>query len=185
MKNLFKSVICMTASLLLAAQCWAQKPESWPTKKIRILVPYAAGGPADLVARELAQVLASDLKQTVTIENMGGAMGVPALSAASRAEADGHTLLLSAMGNMVLQPILSKHGGAELIAKLKPVGTVSTAPHVLVVSSKLPIKTVSELVDYAKANPGRISFASAGTGGTAHLGMEMFKSLSGTDVLHS
>jgi tripartite-type tricarboxylate transporter receptor subunit TctC len=180
MKNSLKYAVCMWASLVLAANCWAQKTEAWPTKNVRILVPYAAGGPADLVARELAQVLASDLKQSVTVENMG----VPALSAVARAEADGHTLLLSAMGNMVLQPILSKHGGGELIAKLKPVGTVSTAPHVLVVSSKLPIKTVPELIDYAKANPGRISFASAGTGGTAHLGMEMFKSLSGTDVLH-
>jgi tripartite-type tricarboxylate transporter receptor subunit TctC len=184
MKISFKHALCVSVSLLLTASSWAQKSEPWPTKNVRILVPYAAGGPADLVARELAQVLASDLKQSVTVENMGGAMGVPALSAVARADADGHTLLLSAMGNMVLQPILSKHGGGELITKLKPVGTVSTAPHVLVVSSKLPIKTVSELLDYARANPGRISFASAGTGGTAHLGMEMFKSLSGTDVLH-
>lgn len=164
--------------------CWAQKAESWPSKSIRMVVPYAAGGPADLVARELAQVLAADLKQTVTVENMGGAMGVPALSVVARAEPDGHTLLMAAFGNMVLQPLLSKHGGGELVAKLKPVGTVSTAPHVLVVSSKLPIKTVQELVAYAKAHPGQISFASAGTGGTAHLGMEMFKSLSDTDVLH-
>nr|WP_315262948.1 tripartite tricarboxylate transporter substrate binding protein [uncultured Limnohabitans sp.] len=184
MKNSLKYAVCMMTSLVFVANAWAQKTEAWPSKNVRILVPYAAGGPADLVARELAQVLANDLKQSVTVENMGGAMGVPALSAVARAEADGHTLLLSAMGNMVLQPILSKHGGGELIAKLKPIGTVSTAPHVLVVSSKLPIKTVPELIDYAKANPGRISFASAGTGGTAHLGMEMFKSLSGTDVLH-
>lgn len=75
-------------------------------------------------------------------------------------------------------------GGAELLSKLKPVGTVSTAPHVLVVSSTLPIKTLKELIDYAKANPGKVSFASAGTGGTAHLGMEMFKMLTGADVLH-
>jgi len=80
--------------------------------------------------------------------------------------------------------MLSKHGGADLIAKLKPVGPVSTAPHVLVVSAKLPVKTLQELVDYARANPGKVSFASAGTGGTAHLGMEMFKLMSGADVLH-
>jgi len=135
--------------------------QPWPSKNIRMIVPFAAGGPADLVARELGQVLAADLKQTVTVENMGGAMGVPALSAVARAEPDGHTWLL-----------------------LKPIGPVSTAPHVLVVSSQLPIKSVSELTAYAKANPGRISFASAGTGGLAHLGMEMYKQVSGTDVLH-
>lgn len=177
-------VLTCCISLLLSASCLAQRHDQWPSKNIRIVVPYAAGGPADLVAREIAQVLTADLKQSVTVENMGGAMGVPALSVVARAEPDGHTLLMAAFGNIVLQPLLSKNGGAELVEKLKPVGTISTAPHVLVVSAKLPIKTVQELIDYAKVNPGQISFASAGTGGTAHLGMEMFKLLSGTDVLH-
>jgi tripartite-type tricarboxylate transporter receptor subunit TctC len=115
---------------------------------------------------------------------MGGAMGVPALGTVARAEPDGHTLLMAAVGNVVLQPMLSKQGGADLVAKLRPVSTVSTAPHVLVTSAKLPIRSVQELVDYARANPGKVSFASAGTGGTAHLAMEMFKALSKTDVLH-
>jgi tripartite-type tricarboxylate transporter receptor subunit TctC len=169
-------VLCATAN--------AQPAPAWPSKNIRIVVPYAAGGPADLVARELAQVLTAELKQSVVVENMGGAMGVPALGAVARAEPDGHTLLMAAVGNVVLQPMLSKQGGADLVAKLRPVSTVSTAPHVLVTSAKLPIRSVQELVDYARANPGKVSFASAGTGGTAHLAMEMFKSLSKTDVLH-
>lgn len=177
----FKHIGSLLLGLCLFASVHAQ---TWPSKNIRMIVPYAAGGPADLVARELAQVLAADLQQSVTVENMGGAMGVPALNVVARAEPDGHTLLLAAFGNVVLQPMLSKHGGGDLLAKLKAVGPVSTAPHVLVVSSRLPVKTVGELVDYAKAHPGQISFASAGTGGTAHLGMEMFKLLSGTDVLH-
>lgn len=162
----------------------AVNAQSWPTKSIKIVVPYAAGGPADVVARELAQKLTADLKQSVVIENQGGAMGVTALGTVARAEPDGHTLLMAAFGNIVLQPILSKTGGADLLARLRPISTVSTSPHVLVVSAKLPIKTVKELVDYARANPGRVSFASAGMGGTAHLGMEMFKALSQTDVLH-
>lgn len=171
-------------ALLVTAAAWAQKADSWPSKNIRLIVPYAAGGPADLVAREIAQAMSSDLKQAVNVENMGGAMGMSALNVITRAEGDGHTLFMPAVGNVVIQPLLSKNGGGDLVAKLRPIGTVSTAPHVLVVSAKLPIKTLSELVTYAKANPGRISFASAGTGGTAHLGMEMFKSISGTDVLH-
>ena len=184
MVNACIKVLAACMACLLSTGCFAQKFEQWPTKNIRIVVPYAAGGPADLVAREIAQVLTADLKQSVTVENMGGAMGVPALSVVAKAESDGHTLLMAALGNIVLQPILSKNGGGELVEKLKPVGTISTAPHVLVVSSKLPIKTVQDLIDYAKANPGQVSFASAGTGGTSHLGMEMFKLLSGTDVLH-
>ena len=124
------------ASGLTFAQALA-KPEAWPSKGIRLVVPYAAGGPADLVARELAQVLSADLKQAVTVENMGGGMGVNALGVAARAEPDGHTWVMPAVGNVVLQPMLSKHGGADLLAKLKPAGPVSTAPHVLVVSSKI------------------------------------------------
>ncbi len=157
---------------------------SWPAKTVKIVVPYAAGGPADVVARELAQRLGADIKQTVVIENQGGGMGLPSLTAVSRADPDGHTLWMPALGNVVLQPLLSKNGGAEMLARLRPVSMVSTAAHVLVVSAKLPVKNVRELVDYARANPGRVSFASAGTGGTAHLGMEMFKALSKTDVLH-
>jgi tripartite-type tricarboxylate transporter receptor subunit TctC len=171
-------------ALLVCAGTSAQNAATWPSKNIRLVVPYAAGGPADLVARELALTLTADLKQSVTVENMGGSMGVPALGAVARAEPDGHTLLMAAVGNVVLQPMLSKHGGADLVAKLRPVSIISTAPHVLVVSAKLPIKSVAELVAYAKAHPGDISFASAGTGGTSHLGMEMFKSLSKTDVIH-
>ena len=178
----------ITVALVLAATLplsFAQSAApSWPTKPIKLIVPYAAGGPADVVARELALVLTADLKQPVTVENQGGGMGVPALGVVARAEPDGHTLLLAAFGNMVLQPMLSKKGGADLVAKLKPVSTISTGPHVLVVSAKLPVKNIPELIDYARANPGKISFASAGTGGTAHLGMEMFKALSKTDVIH-
>ena len=171
-------------ALLVGAGAAAQNATTWPSKNIRLVVPYAAGGPADLVARELALTLTTDLKQSVTVENMGGSMGVPALGAVARAEPDGHTLLMAAVGNVVLQPMLSKHGGADLVAKLRPVSIISTAPHVLVVSAKLPIKSVADFVAYAKAHPGEISFASAGTGGTSHLGMEMFKSLSKTDVIH-
>jgi tripartite-type tricarboxylate transporter receptor subunit TctC len=171
-------------ALLACSGAHAQNASAWPSKNIRLVVPYAAGGPADLVARELALTLTADLKQSVTVENMGGSMGVPALGAVARAEPDGHTLLMAAVGNVVLQPMLSKHGGADLVAKLRPVSIISTAPHVLVVSAKLPIKSVAELVAYAKAHPGEVSFASAGTGGTSHLGMEMFKLLSKTDVIH-
>jgi len=174
----------LVALLALASPAFAQTAPAWPAKSVKLVVPYAAGVPADLVAREIAQVLAADIKQPVVVENQGGAMGVPALSTVARAEPDGHTLLLAAFGNVVLQPMLSKKGGAELLARLRPVSTISTSPHVLVVSAKLPVKTVQELVDYARANPGKVSFASAGTGGTAHLGMEMFKALSKTDVLH-
>lgn len=111
-------------------------------------------------------------------------MGIPSLLAVTRAEPDGHTLWMPALGNAVLQPLLSTQGGAEHLAKLRPVGMVTTSPHVLVASAKLPVKTVQELVAYARANPGQVTFASAGVGGTAHLAAELFKSLTKTDVVH-
>ena len=157
---------------------------TWPTKPVKIIVPYAAGGPADVVARELGQRLAADTGQPFLIENQGGGLGLPALGSVSRAEPDGHTLYMPALGNVVLQPLLSKNAGAEQLAKLQPISMVSTGAHVLVVSAKLPVTSVRELVDYVRARPGQVSFASAGTGGTGHLAMEMFKALSKTDVIH-
>lgn len=175
----------MGLALALLACCSAALSQAaWPTKPVKINVPYAAGGPADVTAREIAQKLAAETGQSVVVENNGGAMGVPSLTAVARSEPDGHTLWMPALGNAVLQPLLSKQGGADLLAKLTPVGMVTTSAHVLVVSDKLPVKTVPELIAYAKANPGKVSFASAGVGGTAHLGAEMFKALSGTNVLH-
>lgn len=157
---------------------------TWPTKPVKIIVPYAAGGPADVVARELAQRLAADTGQPFLIDNQGGGLGLPALGSVSRAEPDGHTLYMPALGNVVLQPLLSKRGGAEQLARLQPISMVSTGAHVLVVSAKLPVTSVKELVDYVRARPGQVSFASAGTGGTGHLAIEMFKALSKTDIIH-
>ena len=114
-KRFFLCAACLASSVNLS---WAQTSASaWPTKPVKLIVPYAAGGPADVVAREIALVLSANIKQPVTVENQGGGMGVPALGVVVRAEPDGHTLLLAAFGNMVLQPMLSKKGGADLVAK--------------------------------------------------------------------
>ncbi|MFO1326389.1 MAG: tripartite tricarboxylate transporter substrate binding protein [Rubrivivax sp.] len=169
------------AAALLAS---AQAQPAWPNRPVKLVVPYAAGGPADVVARELAQRLSADTGQPFLVDNQGGGLGLPALNTVSRAEPDGHTLYMPALGNVVLQPLLSKNAGAEQLAKLQPVSMVSTGAHVLVVSAKLPVTSVKELVELARAKPGQVSFASAGTGGTAHLAMEMFKALSKTEVLH-
>ncbi len=156
--------------------------QSWPTKTIKLLVPYAAGGPADVVAREVANRLTQELGQPFVVENQGGAMGKVAMLQVGRADPDGYTLLFAASGNVVVHPLLDKQ--SDVLKKLAPVSMVMTGPHVLVVTSKLPVKSVKELVDYAKVNPGKVNFGSAGTGGTAHLGMELFKSMTGVDVVH-
>lgn len=158
--------------------------QAFPSKPVKFVVPFAAGGPADIVAREVGQKLGAELGQPVVVDNQGGGAGVTALSSVVRSDADGHALLFAASGNMVLQPQVSRAGGKELIARLRPVGMVSTSPHVLVVSSKLPVSTMKEFIDYARANPGKVSYASAGVGGVAHLGMEYLKALTKTDMVH-
>jgi tripartite-type tricarboxylate transporter receptor subunit TctC len=156
---------------------------AYPAKPIRVIVPFAAGGPADVVARELALSLGKELGQSLVVENLGGGAGVPAVSTVTRAPADGYTLLFAASGNVVIQPLLTKNR-VDILTQLAPVGMVTTSPHVLVVSSKLPVRTVRELTDYAKAHPGKLNFASAGVGGLGHLGAELFLRAAGIDARH-
>lgn len=166
---------------VLVSPAWGQ---AYPTKPIRMVVPFAAGGPVDVVAREVGQKLTTDLNQTVLIENQGGGAGITALTTVTRSDPDGHTLLFAASGNIVLQPQLSKTGGADLLGRLRPVAMVSTGPHVLVVSTKLPVKTVKEFIDYARAHPGTLNYGSAGVGGVSHLGMEYLQALAKTEMTH-
>lgn len=157
--------------------------DAYPNRPIRVIVPFAAGGPADVVAREMAMSLGKGLGQSLVVENLGGGAGVPALNTVARSAADGYTLLFAASGNVVIQPLLAKNR-VDILTQLSPVGMVTTSPHVLVVSSKLPVRTVKELTDYAKANPGAVNFASAGVGGLGHLGAELFARAAGIEARH-
>ncbi len=127
--------------------------------------------------------MSEELGKSVVVENQPGGSGVVALNSLNRASADGHTLLFAASGTVVISPLMS--GKFEAVTQqLAPVGLVSTSPHVLVVTSKIGAKTVKEFINYALTNPGKVNFGSAGTGGAAHLGMEMFKSQAKIDAVH-
>lgn len=154
----------------------------YPERPIRVIIPFAAGGPADTVGREVAQLLGNELGQPVVVVNAGGGHGVPALNQALSAPADGYTLLLPASGNMTIPSKAME--GKDVLKLLEPISQITQSPHVLVVSNTIPVKTVHELIDYAKAHPGKVNFGSAGVGGVAHLAMEMFKSQAGVDVVH-
>lgn len=176
-------LIGTTLACLTALTATGARAQTYPSKPIRLIVPFAAGGPADVVAREVGQKLGQHLGQLVIVENAGGGHGVPAMNMVGRSPADGHVLLMAASGNVTIQP-LTMRSSAEALARLEPVSLVANSPHVLVVTSKIPVTTVTEFIDYAKKNPGKVNFGSAGTGGVAHLGMELFKSLSRTDIHH-
>ena len=156
---------------------------TFPSRALTMIVPFAAGGPADLVGREVARLMALQLGKPVVVENQGGGSGTVALNQMGRAAPDGYTMLMAASGTVVIHPLLV--GKFEAVSgALAPVSLVSTSPQVLVVTEKIPVRSVQQLIDYARANPGKLNFGSAGTGGAAHLGMEMFKAQAGIDVVH-
>lgn len=154
-----------------------------PSQPVRMIVPFAAGGATDVLGRDLAKGMGAALRQTIVIENMGGGAGVPALNKVASAQPDGGTLLFAASGNITAQPLLDKNR-VDILAKVTPVGMIATAPHVLVVTSRLPFKTVADLIAYAKAHPGELNFGSAGVGGLAHLGTELLARTAQIDIKH-
>ena len=172
-------VLCCGSSVTVAQA----QSAAYPTKSLTMIVPFAAGGPADLVGREVARVMSEVMGRPVVVENQGGASGTVALNSLARAAPDGYTMLLAASGTVVIHPLLV--GKYESVTQsLAPVSLVSTSPHVLVVTNKINVRSVPELIAYAQAHPGKLNFGSAGTGGAAHLGMELFKSQAGIDAVH-
>ncbi|SAI29964.1 putattive exported protein [Bordetella ansorpii] len=168
----------LIAGLVPFTQACAEYPE----RPIRMVVPFAAGGPADMVGREFAQLFGQKLGQPVVVVNAGGGHGVPALNQVLGQEADGYTLLMPASGNMTIPSKAME--GKDVLSLLAPISLLTESPHVLVVNAKMPVKSVQDLVDYARAHPGKVNFGSAGVGGVAHLGMELFKSQAKVDVVH-
>ena len=156
----------------------------YPTRTIKLIVPYAAGGPTDVLGRLIADYLGRDLKQTAIVENKPGAQGAVAAEATARAEPDGYTLFVTAASIIVLNPLLYKKLSYDPATDLRVLTIVTELPVVMEVHPSVPAKTVAEFVAYAKANPGKLNFGSAGTGGTVHLAGEMFKQIAGVDMVH-
>jgi len=175
-------VLCLVLAAILAAPC--ARAVDYPTRPIRLIVPYPAGGPTDVVGRMVADYLSRDLKQSVFVENKGGAQGTIGAEAAARAEADGYTLFFTVASIFVLNPVLYKKLGYDPDRDFRMLAIVTDVPVVMVVHPSVPAKTVAEFVDYARQNPGRLNFGSAGTGGTVHLSGEMFKQMAGIDMIH-
>ena len=176
-----------SAFLLLACLCAAVPAlaDTYPTRPITLLVPYPPGGATDIIGRVVGQHLSERLGKPVVVENRAGAGGNIGAQAAARAKPDGYTLLMGALTshsiNQVLQPKLAQFG---LQRDFAPVSLVGTVPLVLVVNPALPATSPQQLVALARAKPGEIGFASAGTGSPQHLAGELFKLLTGTDLLH-
>jgi len=168
--------------LLVPAASVAADP--FPSKPVKIIVPYAAGGVADLLPRVVGEKLSQIWKQPVVIENKPGASGNIGMELAVRAEPDGYTLVLAPTGNLTVNPILFPNLPFNPQKDLSPITILAASPNVLVVHPSVAAKTVKELVAYAKANPGKLNYASPGEGSGAHLAGELLNLEAGIQTTH-
>ena len=172
----------LPAAVLIAAPSVAQ--QDYPNRPIRLIVPYPPGGPTDIMGRLTSDVLAKRLAQNIVVDNRGGAATAIGAELAARSPADGYTLLVSSETTFAVNPALKSKLPYHPERDFAPISLLTTQPYVLAVTLALPANSVSQLVAYAKANPGKLSFGSAGLGGANHLAGEMFKTVAGIDMVH-
>ena len=173
--------VCALALAALSTSAFAQ---AYPSKPIRIVVPYPPGGIGDTLTRELGSNLATRLGQPVVVENRPGGSQIIGAEAVAKAPPDGYTLFLGSISSLVLNVGSQKNLPYDPVKDFAPVSLFFSTPLYLVVNPQLPVKNVSELIAYGKAHPGKLSFGSIGTGSSLHLTGEMFKSMTGIDMLH-
>ncbi len=177
----WKVSVLVTVMLLAAGTVYAQ---DYPTKSIRMIIPFAPGGASDLVARILSPGLVKELGQQIVVDNRGGASGNIGVEAAARAAADGYTILLGNIGTMAINPGLFPKFPINPVRDFVAVTQVVDVPTSLVIHPSVPVKTVKEFIEYAKARPGKLNFGTAGPGSNGRLEMELFMRQTGTNLVH-
>jgi len=180
MTRRFQYAFAAFACMLAAASAFAQ---GYPARPIRMLVPFSAGGNVDIVARVVGAKLAADLRQPFVVENKAGAGGTIGVATLAKSPGDGYTLM---MMNQALAFSASLYSDLpyDTLRDLAPIAYVGATPNALVITNSLPVKTLQEFLAYARANPGRIAYGSAGIGGATHLAVELLQSLTGTKLTH-
>ena len=180
MKNL-ASILLIAMSLLVAGAAYSQE---YPTKPVRMIVPFAPGGASDVVARIMGPGLVKELGQQVLVDNRGGASGNIGVEVAARAAADGYTILLGNIGAMAINPGLFPKFPISPVRDFIAVTQVVDVPTSLVIHPSVPVKSVKEFIDYAKARPGKLNFGTAGPGSNGRLEMELFMRQAGINLVH-
>ena len=171
-------------SSFVPAQGAATGGQAFPSKPIRIVVPYPPGGPIDIVTRPLAQKLNVVMNNPVLVDNRGGANGIIGIDNVAKSPADGYSLIVGSAGSFAINPNVYAKLPFDVIRDFAPVSLFVTVPELLVVHTSLPVKSVRELVALAKARPRELNYGSSGTGGTPHLAMELLKQAAGIDIIH-
>jgi tripartite-type tricarboxylate transporter receptor subunit TctC len=185
-ENAMKHVASLLLSLgIAAAPATLQAQDAWPARPITFVVPYGAGGYTDLVARLTARYVEKALGKPVIVDNRAGAGGIVGTQAVANAAVDGYTFCVCSIGAISIVPFdPNQKVGYDPLRDLAPVGLVSSIAQVVIVKEGLPVKTLAELVSYAKANPGKLNYGSSGAGGLTHYSVELFQARSGIKVVH-
>src|SRR3984893_14064054 len=179
-----KRIASLVLSLALAlAPSLARAQDAWPTRSVTFIIPYAAGGYTDLVGRLVARYVERALGKPVIVDNRAGAGGIVGTQAVANALPDGYVLCVCSVGAVSIAPFAQKVG-YDPIEDLAPVGIVSSIPQAVIVRKDLPVKTMTDLVSYAKANPGKLNYGSSGVGGLTHYSVELFLIRTGTSAVH-
>ncbi|HEY4371941.1 MAG TPA: tripartite tricarboxylate transporter substrate binding protein [Burkholderiales bacterium] len=175
----------IAAIALLAAGAHCACAQSWPSRPLRVLVPYPPGGSTDILSRLVGQTLGETLGQPVVVENRGGANGTIAGSYFAKAAADDHFFLVVSLPMMAVNPYLYAKPGYEPDTDFTPVGLMAQTPDVMVVAPALPVHSLRELADYGHAHPGKLTYSSSGVGSAGHLLNELFRTTVGIELLHA
>jgi len=157
---------------------------NFPVRPIKIIVGYAPGGTTDILARIIAERFTTSMGQPVYVENIPGAGGNLGAVAVARAAPDGYTLQLGTMGNMTINPSVYKNMPIDTLKAFQPISNIATVPNIMVVNPSVPVKNVKEFVDWAKARPGQVFFASSGNGNAPHMTGELFNLAAGLEMVH-
>jgi tripartite-type tricarboxylate transporter receptor subunit TctC len=176
--------IIQAIAIALAASSLQVQAQPYPNQPIRLIVPFAAGGPSDVLARAFSQKLGEDLGQPVIIDNKPGAGTNLAAEFVARSKPDGYTIFLMMVGTQAINETLYKKLSYNTVKDFAPITLVASSSLMLVANPSVPVKNTSELIAYAKANPGKVNFGSSGTGTPLHLGGELFNVQAGTDITH-
>jgi tripartite-type tricarboxylate transporter receptor subunit TctC len=173
----------MAASALVAAPSIV-RAQSWPTKQIRMIAPYPPGGGIDTVTRAFSEGVSSKLGQVIVVDNQPGAGATIGAAALARSPADGYTLMVGSMVDYSIAPYFHQNLSFDMAKDFVPILEIGNGTVGVLVTPSLPVKTVQELVAYAKANPGKLSYASSGYGGLIHLNYEMLRQMTGAEMTH-
>jgi tripartite-type tricarboxylate transporter receptor subunit TctC len=158
--------------------------DAYPNRPIRLIAPFVPGGPTDIVARLVSQRMADNLKQSVVVDNRGGAGGAVGMQLAASAAPDGYTLVLGSSGNLAVNPALDPHLPYHPLKDFQPLTQTTSGPQIVVIHPGVQAKSVQDFIALAKAKPGQLNYASGGSGTTTHLGMELFKLAAGVNIVH-